>query len=186
MIYNIYYAVYFEQEIDHISEKLPTLIEEHIKKNHVHGDINKSIVAYTKLGEILKKYTKQTIDDIYFEENGKPSIKGGFISISHIGEVVAVCYSETQIGIDIEKIGKASKMIYNKVFHQDEIENVTNDDFYIRWTSIEAKRKLENTKAFKLEDFNKYFYNTMFIEENDNRYVLTIASKEKNVILVRE
>ena len=55
--------------------------------------------------------------DIVVDENGKPTIKSGFLSIAHKDNWVIVAISDTEIGIDIENMNvdrdfeKASKLL---------------------------------------------------------------------------
>lgn len=71
-------------------------------------------------------------DDLYFDDDGKPLIKGNraFFSLSHSYPWVIAAISDTPIGIDIEKKDPALLDLMNHICTPEEIQflNSVNDD----------------------------------------------------------
>lgn len=72
----------------------------------------------------------------HYDKNGKPYFEGGFLSISHSGEWVLVAVSETEIGVDIEKIRPADTERLNRKYFADSPEN-----FFENWVKKESMFK---------------------------------------------
>ncbi|MCQ2753480.1 MAG: hypothetical protein MJ231_00350 [bacterium] len=117
--------------------------------------------AYFTLDKILKE--KYGVNDrtIVFE-NGKPFLKNKEkqFSISHSGEYVALCFSDNNCGIDIEKIIPRD---FEKISKKMGFSSQNLEDFYKHWTKYEASYKL-NSQSQK-ETSYKY-----------NNYILTAVS----------
>ncbi len=104
-------------------------------------------------GLLLKNiFEKQQLkmEEIYYEENGKPKIDGIFFNISHSGDFVICAVSEKPVGCDIEKIGQIRKGFAERYFSQKETAHLDRfedkkrwDEFYRLWTIKESYVKMK-------------------------------------------
>ena len=152
---------------------LPENVLNHCKKQE-------SKLAAAKLIELGVK-------NLRYEENGKPGCDNCYVSISHSGDMVAVCTSEIPVGIDIELIDERKDLekLSNRVFRGKEMElfknNPTPEQFYEIWTRKEAYSKIDGQgvneimKGFDIFDLQDYDFHTEII----NDYVLSICEKIK-------
>lgn len=169
-------SVYFfnlTEKTEYDKSLLPQNIREHCKKPE-------SIAAATEL-------LNMGVENLRYEENGKPIADNGFVSISHSGDMVTVCTSEKPIGIDIELIDDKRNLekLSNRVFCGKELEtfknNPTPEQFYKIWTQKEAYSKIEGQgvneimKGFDIFDLQDYEFHTEFV----NDYALSICEKIK-------
>lgn len=86
-------------------------------------------------------------ENISYLKNGKPVADNLFVSISHSNGRCAVCVSEREVGIDIEKIADRDfEKIVRKTFSKKEREYYFNSKspqtFYEIWTRKEAHSKI--------------------------------------------
>lgn len=102
-------------------------------------------------------------------ENGKPTIKSGFVSIAHKDNWVVVAVSKKQVGIDIENTNVARNFV-----EQSELLGLPKTKykktFYKNFVEFEARFKFGDSA----DKANTYFY------EMDN-YLICICTKEKNI-----
>lgn len=87
-------------------------------------------------------------------EKGKPyveGVKGVYFNLSHSGDYVVCAFSDDEVGVDVEKIGKPYEGIVHRFFHPNEIkrwENATDDKsdlFYRIWVAKESYLKYLGT-----------------------------------------
>lgn len=112
--------------------------------------------------------------EICVDENGKPYFKDYpdfYFNISHSGDLIAVAFSSSSVGVDIEKLKDANFKIAERRFTDKEKQFIKNNlDFFYVWTRKEAYLKRtgkglrqslstfgvldENTiKTFKADDY---------------------------------
>lgn len=167
-------SVYFfnlTEKTEYDKSLLPQNVQDHCKKPE-------SIAAATEL-------LNMGVENLRYEENSKPIADNCFVSISHSGNMVAVCTSEKPIGIDIELIDEKRSLekLSNRVFCGKELEifknNPTPEQFYEIWTQKEAYSKIEGQgvneimKGFDIFDLQDYEFHTEIV----NDYVLSICEK---------
>lgn len=124
-------------------------------------------------------------DFIYKNEFGKPlSIDEKiYFSVSHTKEVLAIAFSTSPVGIDIEKHKEQvdlDKLIKRVSSNTDAITSLT--DFYDLWTKKEAVFKLNgNLSTFipKNVDINESCLKTFRFKFLLDTYSVSIASKSK-------
>ena len=121
--------------------------------------------------------------NLHYGDKNKPFADNCFVSISHSGDMVAVCTSDRPIGIDIEKIDRERDLskIANRFYHGRELEeykkNPTADLFYEIWTKKEAYSKIsgegvgEVFNGFDAYSLEGYTFETEIIDD----YVLSIC-----------
>ena len=168
-------SVYFfnlTKKAEYDKSLLPQNVREHCKKPE-------SIAAATEL-------LNMGVENLWYDRN-KPMADNCFVSISHSGDMVAVCTSENPIGIDIEKIDTKRNLekLSKRVFKGQELEafeqNPTPEQFYEIWTKKEAYSKIDGQgvneimKGFDIFDLQNYEFHTEII----NDYVLSICEKIK-------
>lgn len=167
-------SVYFfnlTEKTEYDKSLLPQNVREHCKKPE-------SIAAATEL-------LNMGVENLWYDRN-KPMADNCFVSISHSGDMVAVCTSENPIGIDIEKIDTKRNLekLSKRVFKGQELEafeqNPTPEQFYEIWTQKEAYSKIDGQgvneimKGFDIFDLQNYEFHTEFV----NDYVLSICEKD--------
>lgn len=168
-------SVYFfnlTEKAEYDKSLLPQNVREHCKKPE-------SIAAATEL-------LNMGVKNLWYDRN-KPMADNCFVSISHSGDMVAVCTSENPIGIDIEKIDTKRNLekLSKRVFKGQELEafeqNPTPEQFYEIWTQKEAYSKIDGQgvneimKGFDIFDLQNYEFTTEII----NDCVLSICEKIK-------
>ncbi len=168
-------SVYFfnlNEKTEYKREELPQNIQEHCRKPE-------SIAA-------AKALIDMGVQGLRYEEN-KPFADNCFVSISHSGDMVAVCKSESPVGIDIEKIDgtRSYEKIAKKYFHGKETEhfesNSTADTFFEIWTKKEAYTKIDGGGVIEIHKGIDVLSleNHRFQTEKVNGYMLTVCEKIK-------
>lgn len=127
------------------------------------------------------------VQNLRYEENGKPIADNCFVSISHSGNMVAVCTSDNPIGIDIELIDEKRNLekLSKRVFKGQELalfeNSPTAELFYEIWTKKEAYSKIDGNgtieimKGFDIFDLKDYDFHTEIV----NNYILSICERIK-------
>lgn len=124
-------------------------------------------LAYLMLDRILRDFYKIENREIVFE-NKKPLLKTRekYFSISHSREYIAICFSDNDCGIDIEKIIERD---YKSIAERMEFECNSLEEFYYVWTKFESDYKLgipaQSHKQFKYEN---YIITASCSNENEN------------------
>ena len=165
----LYYFNINEKEVN--KEKLPEAVLSHCRKKE-------SFLAAEAL-------INMGVDNLHYNEKKKPLADNCFVSISHSGDMVAVCRSENPIGIDIEKIDGSRNLekIANRFYHGKELElfneNPTAETFFEIWTLKEAYSKIsgegvgEVFEGFDVFSLSDYKFKTEKVDE----YMLSICEK---------
>lgn len=92
---------------------------------------------------------------LYLNEHGKPYLKTDvplFFNISHSGELVVCAFSDTEVGVDVEKIGKERLAVAERFFHPEEValllkvpEKERTELFFRYWSAKESVLKYKGT-----------------------------------------
>lgn len=136
------------------------------------------------LARARKELERLGAENISYLKNGKPVADNLFVSISHSNGRCAVCVSEREVGIDIEKIADRDfEKIVRKTFSKKEREYYFNSKspqtFYEIWTRKEAHSKISGegirdimkaTDTFSLEGYE-------FKTQIQDGFVLTTCEK---------
>ncbi len=108
-----------------------------------------SSIGYSLLGKIISERFNVDINKVIIRENefGKPyfpDLKVKF-NISHTNNAVACSVSESEVGVDVERISTVREKIL-KLYSPREREGIRNaEDFYKLWTLKESALKLTGT-----------------------------------------
>lgn len=127
--------------------------------------LNAHCLSYLMVDRILREFYKLDDREVIFN-NGKPILKSGEknFSISHSGDFIALAFSPSLCGVDIEK-NKPRDI--EKIAQRMGFSSKTQDEFYTDWTTYEAQYKLgaspASGKTYKLGD-----YTLTALSENPN------------------
>ena len=126
---------------------LPKLIREHCDLYKVK---EKNIISKSNYHYLSLELQKRNIDinNLYFQEKGKPCIDGIHISLAHSNKYFGFVISNKEIGLDIEEIIPDSRLkLADKILTNNEkIEflNSDNKSIYLteKWCAKEAYGKM--------------------------------------------
>ena len=159
---------------DNISNDLLTEFEHknfsNIKKRKQH------CLSYLMLDRILKEVYKISDRTIEFI-NKKPTLKNKskFFSMSHSRNFIALAFSDSDCGIDIEQIKNRP---YKKIAGRMKFDCKSLEEFYYAWTKYEAEYKLNNTtKSIKQFQYENYAITAVSNNIQENFEIL-IQNKE--------
>ncbi|MCM1010321.1 MAG: hypothetical protein NC390_05545 [Fusobacterium sp.] len=117
--------------------------------------LNEHCLSYLMVDRILREFYKLEDREVIFD-NGKPILKSGakHFSISHSGDFIALAFSESLCGVDIEKNIPRD---FEKLSERMGFKSQSLDEFYTDWTTYEAQFKLGATpqsgKTYKFGDY---------------------------------
>ena len=95
----------YDGRIDKLKEGMPAFVLEHCSKHKCREDLQASLLGWNILLMLLNHRNVDTKSlSLSYNEYGKPFLGNHYFSISHSGEIVAVCLSTSEVGIDIEKV----------------------------------------------------------------------------------
>ena len=118
--------------------------------------------------------------NIYYNKIGKPTLKKGFISISHSKNVVSIAYSPShQVGLDIEHFNPKIYRIRNKFLSEMEIaqHNIENPETITTlWSIKEAVYKLMGIKGLS-------FKNAIHITKVGDINEVLVENKELELVM---
>ena len=134
--------------------------------------LSEHCLSYLMLDRILKEVYKIENRELEFVK-GKPYLKNRqkFFSISHSGEYVLIGFSDSECGVDIEKIKNRD---IDSISKRMNFRSKTLDDFYKDWTKYEAEYKLgQKCAAFFQNSFHGYMITSVCsnIQEKFNFYI---------------
>ncbi len=97
-------------------------------------------LAYLLVDKFLEEVYGIESREIIFEDGKPVLIDGGkHFSISHSEDLIAIAFSDTNCGVDIEKIKLRE---FEKISERMNFEAETLGEFYQEWTKYEALYKL--------------------------------------------
>jgi 4'-phosphopantetheinyl transferase len=167
------------KDIDKITEKRKDRISRHIRQE----DKARSLVA----GLLLREVCGVECDtQLAYGEKGKPYLLDNTLkfNLSHSGDFVVLAVSDTEIGVDIEKIKPYNKAVAKRCFTSAELEWLseenTNEAFYRLWTAKESIMKATGA-GFSLPPQSFCTLHTPWCLHhfNYNGYVVCVASADK-------
>ena len=114
-------------------------------------------LSYLLVDRFLKEYYSIENTQLVFED-GKPMLLDGckYFSISHSEDYIAIAFSDSNCGVDIEKIKLRE---FASIAERMGFEANTLGEFYEEWTKYEATYKLGKNieygsiASFDLEDY---------------------------------
>lgn len=156
-----------------------------------------SIISYFLLLRILKE-NKIKIEntDFTYENNGKPYFTNSKIkfNISHSENTIAVAISNSEIGIDVEKIRKINpnliKWVYSEKEQKKYFDKILDINFFYKtWTIKESYAKFNgsglnidfNSLSFDLELKSIKFHDIIIETYKIEDFYISICSKSKKI-----
>lgn len=152
------------------------LVDTNFNKKNDNSYIGKCLI-----NELLKEKGLSFNDVTYI--NGKPIVKGYYISVSHKDNYVVACIDNKEIGVDIEKIKNFNKNILKYFFNDEEIKYIKNNNkkFFKLYTIKECILKIENKNLLQLKEINSLkCQNSYYILHKyiNSKYILTFCYKK--------
>ncbi len=146
----------FVISLDSIKDIPPEMLLEYQKREI--KDLNRRnqhCLSYLMIDRVLREFYQIEDREISFEGT-KPYLKSNkkYFSLTHSGNFIALAFSDTPCGIDIEK---KKERDYQAIAKRMNFNAETEDDFYTKWTTYEAEYKLgtksNSSKTYILEDY---------------------------------
>ena len=137
--------------------KTETLMQYQKKEISDENKLRAHCLSYLLVDKFLEEVYKIERREIVFED-GKPVLLDGrkHFSISHSEDFIALAFSDSPCGVDIEKIKLRE---FKKIAERMKFEAETLGEFYEEWTKYEALYKLGTSieygsvASFDLEDY---------------------------------
>ena len=153
--YNIRMDIFVIETSDADNIK-PELLEE-FKRKEISDTrkLKEHCLSYLMADLILKEFYAVKDREIVFEGR-KPILKSGkkFFGISHSGEYIVLGFSDSNCGIDAEKVKTRN---FKKIAKRMGFNCGTLEEFYGEWTKYESEYKLGKTaqilKIFRFGDY---------------------------------
>lgn len=165
----------------YIKNKLPTLTNQQV--------INQKKAGYGLLRQLIKESIgfDEDFSTIYLTPNGKPICDEYYFSISHTNEVVAVAFSNTNIGIDIELLddNKNLDALGKRILHKNEqtLSLISKSEILKLWVKKEGKFKFDGGKIFIPNNIDTNSFETMteLITYDNKNYWLCVVTNQGRV-----
>ncbi len=149
--------------------------------------------SWKLLETALKTSLKLNIKNLQFTKSivGKWSIENANFSISHSNGIVVVAVSDTQVGVDIEKVKMLQPKIEEKILTCNELEVFKNLDdveknkyLLTAFTGKESIYKTFENLSFapRTIELNNYSLKTYEFSLDDEDYYLSVTSEKLNEI----
>ena len=110
-------------------------------------------------------------------KNKKPYLKNRrkYFSISHSNEYIALCFSDFDCGVDVERIKERD---YKSIAERMHFDSNSLEEFYFDWTKYEAVYKLGcEFKSYKNFQFEDYVVTTVSAN-SDEEFQIYIQSEK--------
>ena len=168
---------------------LPSFIKQELNRISNERIKNQKRASYGVLRALVHK--ELNFDDdfssVQRNENGKPHCERYCFSISHSDELVAVAVSNSNVGIDIEKVKKRRNIssLQKIIVGQNEGEcgALSLEDLIRLWVKKEAKFKFDGGKTFIPNQIDTTtfpsFTNQVHYDHSD--YFVCVVTGQKNV-----
>lgn len=132
-------------------------------------------LTYFMAEKILKSSYKIEDCEIVYKNN-KPVLKNDSkkFSVSHSEDFIALAFSDSDCGIDIEKIKPRD---YKKIAERMKFNCNTETEFYQEWTKFEAEYKLNTTpKSLKFCKIDDYILCVVSLNEKEEFNLYTLST----------
>ena len=132
----------------------------------------------------LKCFTGKDNFEIERTPNGKPYTEGVEFSLSHTDGLTVCVVSENPVGADCEKVRNINnkERILSK-FRGETAENITDEEFFRKWTAFESRVKYFGEKITDCPSAREkeIFTNTFGIDD----FIISVSA-EKETAIVKE
>jgi phosphopantetheinyl transferase len=140
---------------------------------------NAHCLSYLMLDRILRDFYNIENREISFIEK-KPVLKSGekHFSISHSKDFIALAFSDSPCGVDIEEIKPRE---FEKISKRMNFNCSSLDEFYQEWTKYEAGGKcLGHWNYSEGKNLNQEFESLSFKTYKFENYMLAVSSSNPN------
>ncbi len=165
-----------------------------VNRYHFEADKKRSIAGELLARRLLSEYCNITPEQIVFgvKEKGKPFAEGvnAYFNISHSGNWALCAVDTAPVGVDIEVIQEADRLLIQRVCNMEERAYIFNNSI----SSVAKNRRFLEVWTFKeacfkcvgsgLGDFSRFrFFDTSIKKKvlSEKEYIATIVSIEKEV-----
>jgi 4'-phosphopantetheinyl transferase len=173
---------------EYLKDNLPKNCLFEATKYKQENDLYRSLIAWYTLSNVLKEYYDIDISckTINHNEYKKPYIDGIHFNISHSGNLVFVCVSNNECGIDVQIIGKSNLLKHkNKLLTDSEIALLDTYHSYKKeeiitrlFSKKEAYLKMIGTGITKEGLYtidNTSVIDMIIADSNNTEYVLSVS-----------
>lgn len=143
--------------------------------------------------DILPQNTTKELKLLY-NEHGKPYLRNNkyYFNLSHSGGYVVLALSDTEVGIDIERLREKRTNVAKRFFCKEEYENILSSDkkFLEYWTMKEAFVKCCGSgldiplNSFRIVSNSENTYNAEFADCSEyssfEKYILRVFELKKD------
>lgn len=186
----------YDGRIDKLKDGLPASVLSHCLRYENERDVQASLLGWNILSLMLGK---EEIDfskiPLTYNEFGKPLLGNHFFSISHSGNIVAVCLSTSEVGIDIEQVRKDRdyEALAKRFFSPEEMseyeKSKDKEECFVQlWTRKEAFHKHvgDGLRLDKIKKPLPYsdIYTVYLTDEDKNGYYLSVDCIDNERVLV--
>ena len=176
----------------YLKSHLPNNCLSQANKYKVNSVYFSSLVAWYVLFEALRRDFNIDLSSktIYYNEYNKPYIDGIYFNISHSENLVYVCISDIECGIDVQVLGKNNLLKHkDKILSISELsqiavfDKIRQEEYITRiFSRKEAYLKMLGT-GITIEGLNtlvdRDVVDLIITDDNNSAYVLSVA--EKNI-----
>lgn len=188
------------QKVDEVIDFLPVYPKEREEEINSAKDIKVKQQKYL-VWKLLEKALKQTFNyditklNIQKNNSGKWVCDKCYFSLSHSGDMLAVAVSNSEVGVDVEKVRKIKENAVIKTLTDSEKEKLKTfkedevQDFLLEtWTKKESIFKFSNQEKFLPSkiDTIKEEVKSKVITKDKNKYYLSVATKRLEEINIIE
>jgi phosphopantetheinyl transferase len=163
-------------------DMLPKYAKAELKKLKVESAKEQKRAVYGLLAYALKSTFSLEFNPKQMSKNkqGKPLLKGYFVSFSHTNDLVSVAVSKNNVGIDIEELKKHSALDPLKTKILFDGENASSvEEALCLWTKKEAIFKLDDGIDKYIPsniDTSAYKTKASKVEYNEKVFSLSVAA----------
>lgn len=158
--------IFIIETTNNLEKIKPETLERFQKKEFADENKRKThCLSYLLVDKFLEEVYGIESREIVFDE-GKPIlIDGGkHFSISHSEDLIAIAFSDTNCGVDIEKVKLRE---FSKISKRMGFEAETLGEFYQEWTKYEALYKLgKNVEYGSVANFDLDDYSLTAVSED--------------------
>ncbi len=186
----------YDGRIEKLKEGLSSSVLSHCLRYPEKREVQASLLGWNILSLMLEKEgTDLSALSLTYNESGKPFLGNHFFSISHSGNIVAVCLSTSEVGIDIELIRKDRNydLLAKRYFSPEEKNEYDRSEdkagcFVRLWTRKEAFHKhvgdgMRLDRIRRTLPYSDIY--TVFLKDGDgNGYYLSVDCIDNEKVLL--
>ncbi len=174
-------VIVFISKVGELNDQLPLYVVNEIEKINNQLLKEQKYSAYRLLNRALTilGYNGLFEKTLKKRQDGKPYFDDMCVSISHTKGLVGVCFFNSDVGIDVEKISRFEKFKFPMLMGLD--YHLPKQTYAKEWTKKEASFKVSGGEVFSPIKINadNFYTKTIKVINGDDDYFLTISSQKK-------